>query len=497
MISTDPIQPFILNQWVLLALICIVILYSVLSRRISKLPRIPLNLFLVYLLLRFIISLFGAHLPVNTIKWTKAVSLIVLYCFFARIVFALTVETWFSIKKYSAFPKITRDFILFFCYAIIVFVVLRGHGVNPVGLITTSAVLTAVIGLAAQNTLGNIFAGLALQIERPYSIGEWIKYGDQDGLVVGIGWKSTRLKTFDDEIVYVPNLDIAKTVLKNFSKPTRRHFMKISIGVDYDSAPNHVRSVLLSVLQEDKRVLQDPSPQVRLIDYGDFAITYQVRFAYEDYGTQPELRASIMNMFWYSLKRNGIKIPFPIRDTRLIHVERKFDTARLDDERKAARAELNSIPILAPLPSPARDAIIKDMHIARYGGGETIVRQGEAGDSMYIVHSGLCEVFVQKGGDTPFLVATLAPPSFFGEMSLLTGEPRSATVRAKQDSVLFKIDKELFKSVLVADPSISESLAQVLVERQAKTAQTIDAQLGNIRVQTSSMLRKIKSFFSV
>ncbi len=497
-LSTDFLVNYLSSDWAIVAFFALLVAYRLASTKIRALPPVPVGLLLIYLVLRLVLNLLPATVSHDLVKWLTVASLVTLYCAIFRIAFAFSVEWFLSLRKHETLPKITRDFVLIAAYAVIIFIVLRTRGgVNLVGLITTSAVLTAVIGLAAQNTLGNLFAGISLQFEKPYGIGDWIQYGENTGQVVGIGWAATRLRTFEDEIVFVPNMDIAKSVLKNFSRPSRRHVMKIDIGLDYGAPPNAVRKVLLEALGDEPQVLNDPPPQIRVVDYADFAVKYQLRFVYDDFGTSPIVRSAVMNRLWYALRRNRISIPYPVRDVRLHHVERRVDLKRREEMRLAARASLDAVPILAPLSAAARDTIAKRMLVQDYGVGETVVGQGEAGDSMYILYRGSCEVLVKKGEAASIVVAALTAPAFFGEMSLLTGDPRTATVRTTEDSRLFAIDKGLFKEILSADPSISEQLARTLAQRQLSTATALDKQAADTVAQASNILARIKSFFSL
>jgi len=488
-----------LDQPIAMAIvIALLIVYSLVARKFERLPKIPVGLLILYLFMRILLNAIPGVVSDSLVHWLDVAAVIILYCASIRIIFALTVELWFEWKRKTKIPKLTRDFVLLAIYAVITFVVLRTKGdVNLAGLITTSAVLTAVIGLAAQNTLGNLFAGLALQLERPYAIGDWIRYGDSTGRVVGIGWKSTRLVTFENEMIYVPNMDIAKTVLINYSKPTRKLWMVINLGVEYGAPPNKVREVLMGVLEQEPAVLKEPKPTIRVLDYGDFAITYKIRFMYEDYGSMPTLRGAIMNNIWYALRRNDIRIPFPIRDVHHRHIERRYEEAQLSRERESAMQDIDSVPIFAPLPHEARGMLAQRIEIVRYGDGEEVVRQGEAGDSMYIIHSGAGEVHVGRGAAAPVKVADLSPPAFFGEMSLLTGEPRTATVRAKGDSTLFRIDKQLFSEIFKADSSVSEKLAEALAKRQAETAEKLGQIERDRAAHVSSLTRRIRSFFGM
>lgn len=496
--SLDFIREQLDNPVAAAIVIALLIAYVIAAKRLRRLPSLPIGLLVLYLILRELLEFLPGVVSERLVHWTDVVAVIVLYCAAFRLLFAVTVELWFEWKKKTKLPKITRDFVMLAIYAVVAFIVLSTKGgVNLAGLITTSAVLTAVIGLAAQNTLGNLFAGLSLQMERPYTIGDWIRYGDHTGRVVGIGWKSTRLITFENEMIYVPNMDIAKTVLVNYSKPTKRIWMVLDLGVEYGAAPNKVRRVLERVLEQEPTVLREPRPNIRLVNYGDFAITYRIRFMYEDYGNTPVVRGAVMNNIWYALKREGVRIPFPIRDVHHHHVERRFEGAQHMEARQRVSQELKAVPLFTTLDDEARELLASKLDILHFGDGEDIVRQGEAGDSMFLLHEGACDVFVAKGGGQAINVASLEPPAFFGEMSLLTGDARSATVRARGDSTLFRIDKELVSEVLTKDRSISERLAEALAKRQADNAEALGRVEKDRAAQVQSLARRIRSFFGM
>lgn len=488
-----------LHHWAIVTLALLLIVYHMASLRIQKLPDLPTRFLLAYLIFKFLLL---TDLPDRVDErlrmWLDVGAAIALYCAASRILFSLTVETWFRVHKHTRAPKITRDLILLVAYAITVLMILRTRAdMNLMGLITTSAVLTAVIGFAAQNTLGNLLAGLFIQMEHPFRIGDWLQYGEHIGKVINIGWEATRLLTFDDEMIIIPNLDVSKGVLKNHSQPTSMHAMKVDVGIEYGASPNRVRDVLMEICRQETRIRIEPAPVVRITSFGDFAINYQMRFFYDDFGISPELKESVMDRMWYTLKRHGIHIPYPIRDIHHHHVERRHLAEEQAKLRAISEEVFCMVPILNPLPAEARNLLAKHMRIDGYGDGEDIVRQGDSGDSLYIIHKGECDVFVAVGDKGPEKVANLKPPAFFGEMSLLTGEPRSATVRAKGDTTVFSIDKELFRDILVAHPETSQVLAEALAKRQADTAGITGKLLEEQEKQATRILNRIRAFFSI
>jgi CRP-like cAMP-binding protein len=352
-----------------------------------------------------------------------------------------------------------------------------------------------VMGLALQDTLGNLFSGLALQTEKLFQVGEWISFREHVGQVVGMTWKSTLIKTLENEIVYIPNNVISKEIVKNYSRPELSHVAYIEIGIQYEAPPNKVREVILDVLAENEKVLKVPPSQVRLINFGDHAITYQIRFWNNDFGGERLLKAEIMNQIWYALKRNGIEIPFPIRDVRLHHVTMHEAKRQQAGVKAEILSSLKRVEVLGQLPAEDVDLLASRVNIETYGNGEAIVHQGEDGDSMYIIHRGACDVYLED--EARKYVATLNAGDFFGEMSLLTGERRTATVVAKGDTDVFVIDKRSFSDILKEHPGFSEILGQALVRRQAELATRQGKKEEPSASAASQVVSRIKSFFGL
>ncbi len=487
----------VLSQHYVVAAIAVILMgYWRIAKNSGRLPHIPLGLFILYLLIVLANLTLAAY---GLTGWSGNLVLaatIVLYCAVARLVFYILIDVWLTRRMKFPLPRITRDVALVVIFAVIVIILLhKKGGVNLASLLTTSAVLTMVIGLALQDTLGNLFSGLALQTEKLFQIGEWISFREHVGQVVGMTWKSTLIKTLENELVYIPNNVISKEIVKNYSRPEPKHVAYLEIGVEYGSPPNKVRDVILDVLSEHPKVLKVPPPQVRLISFGDFAITYQVRFWNDDFGGEKLLKAELMNMVWYAFKRSGVRIPFPIRDVQLRHIEERKERAAHEELKREFIGSLKKIPVLAPLPSEDVDVLASRVSFEVFGNGEAIVHQGEEGDSMYVIHRGCCDVLLEDDGRRH--VATLKDGDFFGEMSLLTGERRTATVVAKGDAEVFVIDKCSFGEIIKAHPAISETLGQALVKRQAGLAAKQGRKEEPSPSATSQLVSKIKSFFGI
>lgn len=486
--------------WQVLIIVIFLCAYAVISRRFKKIPTIPIGLVILYLITHIFASIArDLKWAAEWAPWIQVASVVILSWAVARLTFFLFIELPLRLRKKKELPNITRDLILLTSYAILLVIVLRlKSNINLTGILTTSAVLTVVVGFAAQTTLSSLISGLMLQIERPFAIGDWIKLGDQQGRVVGITWKSTRLLTREKILVYIPNAEITNKSFMNYSKPDRMLVARIRIGVEYGAPPNIVREVILQVLSQNRQVLKIPPPDIYLIEFGDFAITYEVRFCHTSFAIEPRIKSDINTRLWYALRRNNITIPFPIRDIRHQHIERRFQAKEMASRKSSFNINglLESVPVLSTLSPEIRTQIADRSKIAEYGAGEFIVRQGDQGDSLYIIRTGSCGVYITKDEKQENKIATINSGEFFGEMSLLTGEPITATVRAMVDTTVIVIDKANFSIILNDNPAISVELGEILAKRQKELAE----EAGRIVTHAPSsvrMIAKIKSFFGI
>jgi CRP-like cAMP-binding protein len=254
--------------------------------------------------------------------------------------------------------------------------------------------------------------------------------------------------------------------------------------------------VITEVLDQNPRVLKRPRVNIRLIEFGDFAIKYEIRFWHANYAYEPQLKADLNRQLWYALRRNNIHIPFPIRDVFLGHEERKHHEKLRMDLQNETRQILEKVPILIPLSDAERAELASRVGVQIYGAGELIVKEGEAGDSMYIIRSGACDALKAGENERMKLLSTMRKGDFFGEISLLTGEKRSATIKANEDTSLIVIDKDVFSTVINANPLISEQIAQVVIERQQKEGVLLD-DLEDMAKSSKKFIHKIKQFFGI
>ena len=405
--------------------------------------------------------------------------------------------------KRGSFPAAFKNIITTFVIIVVALVLLKEIlNINVTSLIATTTVLTATIGLAFQSTLANMLAGLTIHLEKPLKQGDWISAGGYEGRVVDISLRSTKIMTTEHNEVFIPNSKVLGEAVVNYSLPDTVQVRKVTVGVSYSVPPNKVKDAILEVLSAVPRVLKVPAPVVRVTNYGDFAVQFEIRYPISDFEAHADIAAEIMNLLWYKFKRSGIEIPYPVRSVNVNQITP--ETLLVEEGRRADEimGMMENVEIFSPLSRAELKDLVANVSVRTYATGEMPVRQGDPGDSFYIIKSGQVDVVVEKSAGERAVVATLGPGNIFGEMSLLTGAARTASIHVKEDAEFIVIDKESFGSTLAQNPAIAESLSRILSERQAgldAERERLDASALERRKKDASghILSKIREFFGL
>ncbi|XXT23084.1 mechanosensitive ion channel family protein [Sorangium sp. So ce429] len=442
--------------------------------------------------------------PTSSIHRTlSVVSLFFLLTALGRAAFLLVVDLILGVRLGRPLPRIIRDIIQGLVYAGVVLITLRAAGVEPGSLLTTSALLTAVIGLSLQETLGNLFAGLAIQAQRPFEVGDWIQIEPDPrliGQIIEINWRATKVLTNDQVELTIPNGTLAKSTIRNFTKPTVTARRTIEVQGPHEAPPPVVEQALLGAVASVPGVLLAPPPFVLTARFDDIGITYQLCFFIDDFARRDRVDSAVRQRIWFAFHRAGISLPVPIRTVRMAEVSPESRERSEADERQRRLQSLRVVDFLAALPPPLLDRLATLSKTCLYMVGEVVIRQGAAGHELFIVQSGEVSVIVGREGGSTAEVARLGPGKFFGEMSLMTGEPRSATIQAVSDCELVKVDKAAFQEILAAAPGIAEKITEVLVARQSALDENVSvrrARAGAEEAKTTALLGKIRQFFSL
>src|SRR5687767_14836904 len=261
--------------------------------------------------------------------------------------------------------------------------------------VATSAVSAVVLGFALQDTLGNAIAGLAIQSEKPFKVGHWVKVGDFEGRITEVTWRATKLRTKQGNFAILPNNIVAKEAIINFSEPALPLRLEVEVGASYMAPPNKVKAAMMEALRHCSRVLAAPAPDVVLVAFDASAITYRARFWIDDYAADEVSRDEVRTAIFYAFQRHEIEIPYPIQ------VEYERSVAAPDAAARHGEEEglLAGVDLLSSLPPEARTQIALSAPMAVYGSGETIVRQAEQGQSMFVVLDGEVRVVLEPRRD--------------------------------------------------------------------------------------------------
>ena len=392
-------------------------------------------------------------------------------------------------------PKLLTDLIgaAFFATAMILAAQLV-FDLPATGLIATSSVVIAVLGFALRNIFGDIFSGIALGIEHPYGLGDWIEATENcAGRVVGISWRATRVVTRDGVTLVVPNTLIASHRIAVYGPDGNGRF-RVAMSVPLDPAvpAGRARRILLAAAMEAGRDVPGFAPDVMLSDLSQGVAQYLVRFYVPDFPQEMRWRDAVARAEQAAVQRAGLSIAHPTRETVL----RRALPALEDGGR---RALLDATDLFRPFTAEERGMLAEAMQPAVVAEGAAVVRRGQAGDSLYLAAEGVLDVRVADADGAEFTAARLYPGAVFGEMSLLTGQPRSATVLAVTEAAVFELRKSDLDPLLRARPALLDALSAIMAERQARNlaGPGRESMPAAAPLTREDLLARLKSFFGI
>jgi small-conductance mechanosensitive channel len=407
---------------------------------------------------------------------------------------------------------IVADLSLGLAYLLAALGVMRESGVNPSGLIATSAVVTAVIGLSLQATLGNILGGVALQLDDSIRVGDWIQLENgRQGRVTGICWRHTVLETRDWDTLIVPNSALLAQNIQILGKregQASQHRMWVYFNVDFRHAPGEVIEVVDRALQEAPipNVALEPAPHCICYDFAkdtrDSFAYYAVRYWLTDLAKDDPTSSLVRQRIHASLQRAGIPLAVPA--TTVFLSQDDPDHARRKEHRELDRriAALESVELFAPMTAEEKARIAPLIRPAPFTRGEVITRQGATAHWLYVLIRGEVEIRLRSNGGEERVLGTLRAPDFFGEMGVMTGATRSTTVVALGEVECFRIEKNDFQHILVQRPEIAEGISVILAHRQMdllalKETLGADERARRLQDQHGRILAAIQTFFGL
>ena len=366
-------------------------------------------------------------------------------------------------------------------------------GVPLTGIFTGSTILGIVVGLALQDTLGNLFAGLALQADQPFVVGDVIMIpGRGEGVVETVSWRGVKIRTFQNKLLVISNAVLGKETIEVAPKGNL-NAKAVFFNSMYSKSPAFTIQVVRDAVRQVENVSPKIRPVVRIRNLGDNGIDWEVKYWLEDYTKQHDTDALIRQRIWYVFQREKIEFAYP---TRTIHVEPKPVEIAPAEIVDTISEHLNQVTIFAPLSEDEIDRLANASTSRVYAPGEAIVRIGQEGGSMYVIIRGSVKVQIPEKSYQK-TINTLGTNDFFGEMSLLTGEPRSANVIAEVESEVLRIDKNGLKPIFESNPVLVQSIVELVEERRILLTTVAQAEEEEHDETKKGVMKSLKKFFGL
>ena len=403
-------------------------------------------------------------------------------------------------------PRIMQDLLVGIAYIVIALVVLTGSGVDLRGIVATSAVITAVIGFSLQDTLGNIMGGMAVQMERTIRVGDWIRVGEIEGRVMQIRWRQTSIETREWDTVVIPNSVLMKGAVTLLGRRTGQPVQRrrwVYFNVDFRRAPTEVIHTVESALLAEPIDCVAPEPRAHCIVTAltESYATYAARYWLTDMAVPDPIDSLVRTRIFSALRRAGIPLSIPAHAIFVTEDDATNRDRKRQEQMERRIAALAQMKIFRSLTDAERQQLAPRLKGAPFVEGEMLTQQGAQAHWLYIMVDGEADVHVTVDGKTKH-VATLHGGDYFGEMGMMTGEPRSSTVVAKTDVKCYRLGKDDFEDIIHRRPEILEDIAHTIVQRRMELDTALEevsaeARAARAAQSHSALLSRIRGFFGL
>ncbi len=432
----------------------------------------------------------------NLIPIVKILLWMILVVAFVRFLNALVSSTILSSGQYEV-SNLLRNVISIIIFVVAFIILLQTHYSTAyeklAPIFTGSTIIAIVIGLALQDTLGNLFAGLAIQADQPFQVGDVVSIPTKGiGVVEDISWRGVKIRTFQNKLLIISNSVLGKEAIEVAPRENLNARL-VFFNTLYANSPTQTIQAIREAVRQVENVSQKIRPIVRVRNLGDNGIDWEVKYWTEDYAKHNETDALIRQRIWYVFQRENIEFAYP---TRTIHVETKSQEDVFIETDNAIFERLNNISIFSPLDDEEVISLANASTIRVFAPDEKIVRKGQKGNSMFVIHRGSVFVQIREDGK-PKKIRTLHEGDFFGEMGLFTGEPRTATVIAEEETEVLEINHLCIKPILESNPELVESFSKLIEERRALLHEEQDELKTSKKINEVGVFNSIKKFFGL
>ncbi|GAC1398525.1 MAG: mechanosensitive ion channel family protein [Pyrinomonadaceae bacterium] len=403
-------------------------------------------------------------------------------------------------------PRIMRDLWMALAYIVFVFMLISFGGIDLTSIVATSAVITAIVAFSLQDTLGNVLGGIALQMERTIKVGDWVRIDKNEGQVKEIRWRQTSIETRDGDMIVIPNSVLMKsqvTLIGHRIAAPRQQRRWVHFNVDFRYAPSDVIDAVQNVLRSEPiaNVALEPKPDCILVTYKESFAAYAVRYWLTDFTAPDPTDSAVRTRIYFALRRADIPLSIPAQTFFVTEDDEARRERKTNEELERRLQALHRVGLFHMLTDEEMRELATQLHVAPFVRGEFITRQDNIAHWLYIIRRGEAEVRLNaenKGLSEP--LATLHDGDIFGEMGLMTGEPRTANIIARTDVQCYKLDKDAFNAIFQRRPEIVEDLSKVLAQRRVELqafTEGLNDEMKRQRVNSmqTDLLHRIRSFF--
>lgn len=412
-----------------------------------------------------------------------------------RFVTYLILRTVFRRSKQTEASTLLKTVSSIVIYIIAFFLIFQSvyPNVSLAPLFTGSTILGIVVGLALQDTLGNLFAGLALQADQPFQVGDVISLANRgSGVVESVSWRGVKIRTFQSKILVISNSVLGKETIE-VAPRNNLNARIVFFNTEYNVSPTRTIQLIREAVRQVENVTQKIRPVVRIRNLGDNGLDWEVKYWLDDYAKHNDTDALVRQRIWYVFQREKIEFAFP---TRVVHMVPETEPIAPEEIVDTYAEHLNNVPIFAPLSDEETEQLANASSARVYAPGEAIVRKGQEGNSMFVVISGAVKVQIPEAGYQK-TVNRLGPNDYFGEMSLLTGEPRTANVIAEVETEVLRIKKEALQPIFENNPILVQSICELIEERRQLLTAEADAAVEEELASQKGVLKSIRNFFGL
>lgn len=393
----------------------------------------------------------------------------------------------------SEVSSLVRTVLSIIIYIVSFFIVFQSQypDVPLAPLFTGSTILGIVVGLALQDTLGNLFAGIALQADQPFQVGDVVTFSNREGgIVESVSWRGLKIRTFQNKLLIISNAVMGKELIEVAPRGNLNARL-VFFNTLYVNSPAKTIQAVRDAVRQIENVSQKIRPVVRIRNLADSGIDWEVKYWIEDYTKFNDTDALIRQRIWYVFNREKIDFAFP---TRTVHIAEKREETTFVEYVNTVVEHLQEVPLFVPLAEEEIGKLAAASATRVYAPGEAIVRRGQEGNSMFVILRGAVKVQIPEN-DYQKTINHLKANDFFGEMSLLTGQPRTATVIAEEETEVIQIKKTALKPLFAANPDLMKAISEIIEERRALLIQKEVEADENLQSAGPGVLSSLRKFF--